>query len=151
MLYGKKLRELREEKDKRISDIAKLLKIDESVYGKYEREYVLMPTKHLNVICKYFNVSLDYIFDFTNDLNYENNSQEINKELSAKRLKEFRKENKLTQVKLAEILKASPAVLVHHENKRFILATPFLYTICSKYHISADYLLGKIDEPKYIK
>ncbi|MCM1053509.1 MAG: helix-turn-helix domain-containing protein [Ruminococcus sp.] len=151
MLYSQRLREIRENKDMRISDIAKTLKIDESVYGKYEREYVLMPTKHLNTICNYFNVSLDYVFNLSDDLNYNNTTKEINKELSAKRLKEFRKENKLTQIKLAAILNASPAVIVHHENKRFILATPFLYTICSKYHISADYLLGKIDSPKYLK
>ncbi len=32
-----------------------------------------------------------------------------------------------------------------------LIATPFLYSICKKYNISADYLLGKIDKPKYLK
>ena len=35
-------------------------------------------------------------------------------------------------------------------NCEFLIATPFLYTICKKYNISADYLLGKIDNPKYL-
>ena len=29
-----------------------------------------------------------------------------------------------------------------------IIATPFLYTICKKYNISADYLLGKTNTKK---
>ena len=34
-----------------------------------------------------------------------------------------------------------------YENKKKFIPTPFLYQICKKYHISADYLLGKIDHP----
>ena len=68
-----------------------------------------------------------------------------------KRLKEFRKENKLTQSKLATILNTAQPVITNYENGKHLIATPFLYTICKKYHISADYLLGKIDNPKYLK
>ncbi len=42
-------------------------------------------------------------------------------------------------------------VITNYENGKHLIATPFLYTICSKYNISADYLLGKIDSPKYLK
>ncbi len=69
----------------------------------------------------------------------------------SKRLKEFRKENKLTQVKLAEILNIANGTIAEYERGTNIIATPFLYTICKNYNISADYLLGKIDEPKYLK
>ena len=65
------------------------------------------------------------------------------------RLKEFRKENKITQDKLASILNTNQSVIANYERGRTIIATPFLYTICKKYNISADYLLGKINTPKY--
>ena len=61
-------------------------------------------------------------------------------------MKSFRKEYKLTQEKLAEELNMARSAIANYERGRTIIATPFLYTIASKYHISADYLLGKIDE-----
>ncbi len=54
----------------------------------------------------------------------------------------------MTQDKLAKILNTNQSVIANYERGRTVIATPFLYTICKKYHISADYLLGKIDEIK---
>ncbi|MCM1053221.1 MAG: helix-turn-helix domain-containing protein [Ruminococcus sp.] len=150
MIYGEKLKELRETKELKQEDLSKLLLVDKGAYGQYEREYVIIPIKHLNTLCNYFNISLDYIFSFNNNINYENNTKEINKTLSGQRLKEFRKDNKLTQKKLSIILNIGRTTITEYENGNNIIATPFLYTICSKYHISADYLLGKIDKPKYL-
>ncbi|MCM1053452.1 MAG: helix-turn-helix domain-containing protein [Ruminococcus sp.] len=151
MLYCEKLTELREGKDLKQNDISKILNIDNSVYGKYEREYILIPTKHLNILSNFYNVSLDYILSFSNFSNYNGNIEEINKKVSGLRLKEFRKENKLTQKSLAEILGTFQQVIANYENGTNIIALPFLYTICKKYNISADYLLGKTDSPKYLK
>ena len=106
------------------------------------------PIKHLNTLCNYFDVSLDYIFSFTNIKQYPNNKN-IDLILLAKRIKETRKENKLTQIKLANILNVANGTVANYETARYLIATPFLYTICKKYNISADYLLGKIDTPKY--
>ena len=64
-------------------------------------------------------------------------------------LKEFCKENKLTQEKLTEFLNIGKGTIADYERGRYLIATPFLYQICKKYNISADYLLGKIDNPKY--
>jgi len=57
------------------------------------------------------------------------------------------KENKLTQEKLASILNVSRTTITEYERGTNIIATPFLYTICKNYNISADYLLGKINTP----
>ncbi|MCM1053753.1 MAG: helix-turn-helix domain-containing protein [Ruminococcus sp.] len=151
MIYSDKLREVREEKNLKQEEISNILSIDKSVYGKYEREYILIPIKHLNNICNYFNISLDYIFSFSEDKNYSNSMDNIDLSKSALRLKEFRKDNKLTQVKLAELLNVANGTVAEYERGNFIISTPFLYTICKKYNISADYLLGKIDNPKYLK
>ncbi|MCM1053218.1 MAG: helix-turn-helix domain-containing protein [Ruminococcus sp.] len=150
MFYNEKLVYLREKNDITQAKLAEIAKLDKGAYCNYENETLLIPIKHLNNICNYFTVSLDYIFSFTNNFNYKNNLKEINKEISGKRLKDFRKENNLTLKKLGEILNISYGTLAGYEIGRYIIATPFLYTICSKYHISADYLLGKIDDPKYL-
>ena len=149
-MYMDRLRELRNNRNITQATLSSLLEIHEYVYGQYEREYVIIPLKHLNTLSNYFNVSLDYIFEFTNTINYEYTNTEINSLLSGQRLKEFRKDNKLSQVKLAALLNTVQPVIANYENGKHLIATPFLYQICKKYSISADYLLGKIDSPKYI-
>ena len=69
----------------------------------------------------------------------------------SKRLKDFRKENKITQKKLAQELNTSQSTIADYERGKNMIPTPFLYTICKKYNISADYLLGRINNPKYLK
>ncbi len=151
MIYSRKLKDLRERNGFKQIDLANVLKIRRNAYTQYESEYVIIPIKHLITLCDFYNVSLDYIFDFNDTVKYEDNSKNIDKVLSGKRLKEFRKENRLTQVKLAEDLNTFHQVIGNYENGTNIIATPFLYDICKKYKISADYLLGKIDSPKYLK
>ena len=148
MLYGKNLKSLREENDMKQADLARLINTHEYVYGQYEREYTLIPIKHLNTLCNYFKVSIDYIFDFTETKNYYDYNTEINLEKSGLRLKELRKNHNLTQEKLSSLLNIDRSTLAKYEKGIHIIATPFLYTICKKYNISADYLLGKIDNEK---
>ena len=147
-MYSDRLKEIRLRKHITQATLSSLLNIHEYVYGQYEREYTIIPIKHLNALSNYFNVSIDYIFGFTNHVQYNDVKQEIDEVLSGQRLKEFRKENKITQAKLATILNTVQPVIANYEKGRNLIATPFLYMICNKYHISADYLLGKVDYPK---
>ena len=151
MMYSYKLKELREDKNISQQDLSKELDIDNSLLAKYEKEYYIIPIKHLNTLANYFDVSIDYLFGLNDKLNYKNSNCEIDAIKVGERLKEFRKENKLTQEKLAKILNMARSALANYERGRNIIATPFLYTICTKYNISADYLLGKINNPKYLK
>lgn len=151
MMYGNRLKKLRERNGLTQENLGKHINVTKQTFHHFEKEYTIIPIKHLNSLCNYFNVSLDYIFDFTNIIKYEHTNAEIKPEIMKNRLKEFRKENKLSQEKLADLLKVVKGTIGNYETARSIIATPFLYTICKKYHISADYLLGKIDNPKYLK
>ncbi len=150
MFYREKLIYLREINSLTQAKLAEIAHLDKGAYCNYENETLLIPIKHLNNICNFFNVSLDYVFGFNNTFNYENNIKDIDKKISGERLKEFRKKNNLTLKKLGEILNISYGTLAGYEIGRYVIATPFLYTICKKYNISADYLLGKTNEPKYL-
>ena len=149
MIYKIKLKFLCERNGTTYTKLAEYLNISKGRFSNYINEKEIMPLKYLNMLCNYFSVSLDYLFEFTESINYPSNKKEINKIESGKRLKEFRKEQKLTQAKLASILNTVHPVITNYEKGKYLIATPFLYTICKKYHISADYLLGKIDNPKY--
>ncbi len=152
MYYNERLKQLRERVGNTQKEMANILKIHKGLYSHYETEDYIMPIKHLNYLCNYFNVSLDYIFNLTDNINYKLYiNKDLNKELSGKRLKEFRKENKITQIKLSLLLNTAFSTISSYERGVNSIATSFLYTICKKYNISADYLLGRTNDPKYLK
>ena len=149
-MYGNKLKILRENKELTQTNLGNLLGITKEGYGQYEREYVIIPIKHLISLCNFFNVSLDYIFSFT-DKSLNSEFKDVNLIEAGKRLKEFRKEQNITQEKLSKYLNTNRSLLSNYEKGIYLISTPFLYMICKKYKVSADYLLGRIDNPKYLK
>lgn len=150
MNYSIKLKSIRTSELLSQEQIADYLNISRSTYKEYELQNSIIPSKYLWELSEILNVSIDYIFDFSIVKKYHCNNKQIDKTKSGLRLKEIRKENKLTQSKLASILNTTQSVIADYEKGRYLIATPFLYTICKKYNISADYLLGKSDSPKYL-
>ena len=150
MNYTELLKDLRFEKNEKQEDIAKILKISRSSYSDYENKISVIPIKHLDKLCNHFDISVDYFLGLSKTKKYLN-SRTIDRAISGQRIKELRKENKLTQKELAEQLHTVHPVITNYENGKNLIATPFLYTISKKYNVSADYLLGRIDSPKYLK
>ena len=148
MNYGNILKGLREENNMSQNDVANLLGIKRSSYNQFEQQYDIIPTKRLNELSNIFKCSIDYILGLTKKYKYNNSKNDIDTNISKNRLKEFRKNKKMTQIDLAKKLKTTQSVIAGFEGGRNIIATPFLYTICKEYHVSADYLLGKIENPQ---
>ena len=134
------------------SNIAKKLNISKSTLSNYINGDANIPLEHLNQIANLFNVSVDYFFGFTKNTNYKNNIniEELNATEIGKRLKEFRKVNNLTLDELAKSIGVNKSTLSRYENGKNIILTITLYTICKKYHVSADYLLGRTHNIKII-
>ena len=151
MIICDRLKEIREKHGMNKKEFADYLGLKYTTYNNYETGTREPASDFLILISKKFDVSIDYLFGLNDKLNYKSSNCEIDAIKVGERLKEFRKENKLTQEKLAKILNMARSALANYERGRNIIATPFLYTICTKYNISADYLLGKINNPKYLK
>lgn len=151
MKYGIRLQKLRKEKNLTQEELANILQIARVTYNHYEVQENIIPLIHLNSLANYFGVSIDYILSLTDTLYYPNSCMNIDDELFPKRLKEFRKENKLTLEKVASSINTNKSVICNYERGRNLIVTSFLYSICKEYNISADYLLGKTNEPKYFK
>ena len=113
--------------------------------NQYENDYFNIPIKHLITIADFFHVSIDYLLDNQSEVSDNKQYHHVDAATSGARLKAWRKENKLTQEKLAGILNTTHSNIAFYEKGRNLIATPFLYMICHKYHVSADYLLGRID------
>ena len=145
-MYTKKLIDMREEHNLKQYELAKIINLAPTTFNNYETEYEIMPIKHINKVTNFFDVSFDYLFEFTNLPKYKNSRKEIDSNLSGQRLKEFRKSKNLTQNDLATYLNVDQTTISKYEIGKEIISTVFLYKICKKYSISADYLLGKIDK-----
>ncbi len=146
MKYGNTLKYLRQELEQTQEQLANYLDISRFTYCHYETEYLIIPTVNLVKLSNYFNVSIDYIFGFTNITQYKKIKKEIDRKIVGERLKNWRKENKLTQKEVANVLNTVQPVITNYENGKNLITTSFLYELCKHYKISADYLLGRIDK-----
>lgn len=155
MIYYGRLRDLREETygDNKIKqrDLANYIGVSLNTYRAYECESAIFPIKHLIKVCEFYGVSLDYIFGFTELKNYLNDNFTINTEKSRKRIRLFRTNLYLTMKDLGKFLNCSESNINDYEAGRAIISTKKLYKLCKTYCVSADFLLGRIDEPKRIE
>ncbi len=67
MNYAQRIRALREDKDIKQREIAEIIKTSQSYYAQYENEKRPLPIEHLIKLCKYYNISADYILGFTDE------------------------------------------------------------------------------------
>lgn len=59
--YIKRMRDLREDHDKTQQQIADVLGTSQTMYARYERGANELPIHHLVTLCRFYNVSADYI------------------------------------------------------------------------------------------
>lgn len=64
-----------------------------------------------------------------------------------RRLREIREDRDLTQAEVARILHKSQQGYSHIENGRAELKIEDLVLLCDFYHLSADYIIGRINDP----
>jgi transcriptional regulator with XRE-family HTH domain len=65
IMYYKRIRELREDKDMLQKDIAKLLNCSQVAYSRYELGNRDIPTDVLITLAKFHNTSIDYLLGLT--------------------------------------------------------------------------------------
>jgi transcriptional regulator with XRE-family HTH domain len=61
MNYAQRIRDLREDGDYTQKEIADILKTTQSYYAQYENGHRPLPIDHRISLCKFYNVSADYI------------------------------------------------------------------------------------------
>lgn len=70
MDYTKRLYDLRTDHDLRQEDVAKILNISGQAYGMYENGKRNLPIEALVTLCKFYNVSSDYILGLREDITF---------------------------------------------------------------------------------
>ena len=65
-MYQNRLRDLREDKDLKQRDIARVLQIHQTTYSDYELERLNVPVTALHILADFYEVSIDYLLGRTN-------------------------------------------------------------------------------------
>lgn len=64
----KRVKDLREDNDLLQKDVAKLLGISQQYYSEYESGKRTITISHLITLAKYYNVSIDYLVELSDDM-----------------------------------------------------------------------------------
>ena len=67
MHFYERIRNLREDKDLTQAQMGKILSCSQRVYSNYERGDIDIPTQTLIILADYYNVSVDYILNRTDN------------------------------------------------------------------------------------
>ena len=68
MDYIKRMRDLREDRDKTQQEIARVLGTSQTMYARYERGANELPIRHLITLCRYYGVSADYLLGLKDEM-----------------------------------------------------------------------------------
>ena len=67
-MYGKRIRELRKQAGLSQQSLAGLLAVSQDTVSLWECEKIVPPTEYLPKLAKIFDVSIDYLLDYTDEL-----------------------------------------------------------------------------------
>jgi len=139
-----KLFELRDYNNLSQTEIASKIGVSQQLYSFWENGSKIIPLKHLNNICNYYRVSMDYILNVNEykDLNFIE-VDSLDKVAIGKRIKEIREKYNITVRDLARELNTTSSTISAYETGKTLILTAFAYQICKKYNVSLDWLCGR--------
>lgn len=66
-MYFKRLKDIREDRELTQAQIANILKMKQQQYARYENGTNEIPFEHIITLAKFYNVSIDYIANLTDE------------------------------------------------------------------------------------
>ena len=141
-----RLRDLRIEHQLYQKDIAKKIYMSQNGYSQYEIGTNDISTTMLKRISKFYNVSIDYILDLTNDKKAYKKSLINNYDNNLNRLREIREDRDLNQTEIGKIIGMSQTGYSAYETKDNDIPTKILIKLALYYNVPIDYLLYITDD-----
>ena len=127
------------------TSIANYLGISKKTLSNYVNGDAYIPLNHLNKLSNLFDVSIDYLLGLTEKETYKDNIKidSLDPVSIGQRLKETRKNLKVSQEQVAHIIGVNKSSISRYEHGETLILTICLYTFCQKYNISSAYIIGK--------
>ena len=128
-------------------ELAKKLGVSRSLVNNWENGYANISLKQLIMLAYIYQVPIDYllgIIEEIDDYEYHYIDTMDLKSIGLK-LKEIRKNNKMTQDKFAQKIDTKRSSISYYEIGRMMISTADLKQICETFGVSADYIVGNIN------
>lgn len=142
MVNFERLKDIREDHDLSQQEMATILNTNRATYSMWELGINIIPLKDLCNYADYFNLSIDYILNISN-----NKTTKLIKGLNLKTLgnniKILRENNHLSQRELATKLNISKTSIYKYEHGLTYITIPNLYNLSKLFNISINKLCGK--------
>ena len=120
--------------------LAKELNLTKSTISRWETGESVIPLKHLIPLCNKTQISLDFALGLSDDKTKVTHERKLDPKLIGKHLRMLREQKKITQTDLAALLNTSQSTMSSYENGKTTILTAFLYSICKRYKVSADWI-----------
>jgi len=143
MITFERLKDIREDHDLSQEQMAKILHVKRARYSLWELGINIIPLKYLSMYADYFNYSIDYVLGLTNDKDNSLLKKGLNKETLGKNIYKLRKENNISQKKLANKLRVTQACITKYEKGLIEISTSNLYELSKFFNVSMNSLCGK--------
>ena len=146
-IIEKRIRSLRERIGYSQIEIANMLGVNRSLIALWENGYANISLKQLIKLAYIYQVPIDYllgIIEEIDDYEYHYIDTMDLKSIGLK-LKEIRKTNKMTQDKFAQKIDTKRSSISYYEIGRMMISTADLKQICETFGVSADYIVGNIN------
>ena len=134
-----RLSKLRESKGLSKSDVANILKVHKTTYGKWESNERLIPTRRIIELANLFEVNIDYIVGLTDiRITRKNSDKNLNLKDISIHLKEIRAELNFTLDDIAKLFNIPKSRWSNYENAKYLITFWILIDVCYKSKISID-------------
>ena len=141
-MNNNRLIDIREQAELNQAEMAEILLTTQSNYSRWETGTEFIPLSKLNLFCNYFHLNMDYIMRLEREKK-DISKVSLDKTTIGKNLKHLRKELKITQKDISNLLNTSQSTISAYEAGKTLILTSFAYQICKKYGISMDWLCGR--------
>lgn len=144
MISFNRLKDIREDNDINQEQMAKILNVKHSTYSLWELGINIIPLKNLCDFADYFDFSIDYILELTNDRKNTNLIKGLDLIKLGNNIKHLRNKKELSQENIADMIGVSQACITRYEKGLICISTSNLYKLSKKFKFSLAELCGKV-------
>lgn len=144
MISFNRLKDIREDNDINQEQMAKILNVKRSTYSLWELGINIIPLKNLCDFAYYFDFSIDYILELTNDRKNTNLIKGLDLIKLGNNIKHLRNKKELSQENIADMIGVSQACITRYEKGLICISTSNLYKLSKKFKFSLAELCGKV-------
>lgn len=139
-MFNNNLKSCREDLEMSQSELGFVFGVSKQTVSGWENGHDTMPFCKVIKFSNLYGYSLDYIFGFTRK-NVKYSSLDIS--CICSNLKLLRRKNGLSQQKIADECGIAQTTYSGYESGTHLINTMTIYTICVRYKVSADWIVGR--------